>query len=52
MLVAAQMEGVLPDVSGVGFGPFERDGFVEPDTVIFESPETRQGSQEKNEQFG
>ena len=52
MLVAAEMEGVLPDVSGVGSGPFERDGFVEPDAVVFKPPETRQGSQEKNEQFG
>ena len=52
MLVAAQMEGELPDVRGVGPGPVERDGFVEPDTVIFESPEARQGSQEKHGQFG
>ena len=52
MLVAAQMEGELPDVRGVGPGPVERDGFVEPDTVIFEPPEARQGSQEKHGQFG
>ena len=52
MFVSDQLEGTQPDVGGSELCPVERDGFVEPDAVVFQAPEARHSSQEKDEQLG
>ena len=52
MFVSEQLECARPNVGGSEPCPVERDGFVEPDAVIFQAPESGQSRQEEDEQFG
>ena len=52
MFVSDQLEGARPNVGGAEPCPVERDGFVEPDAVVFKAPEAGQGGQDEDEELG